>query len=61
LTTDPITDASVVLDGSTPVDAGLDDQLAALRVKAGRICDELAGLYRRMDELQRQIEAHQQR
>jgi hypothetical protein len=32
-----------------------------LRDKAGRTSDELAALYRRMDELQRQIDAHQRR
>jgi hypothetical protein len=46
---------------SPPVDVGVDGELAALRAKAGRICDGLADLYRRMDLLQRQIEAHQDR
>lgn len=44
-----------------PMGGGLDRELNALRDKAGRICDELADLYRRMDELHQQIEAHQQR
>jgi hypothetical protein len=46
--------------GSTSPLAGvLDGELRALRDRAGHICDELASLYRRMDDLQQQIEAHQ--
>jgi hypothetical protein len=56
-------DATRVPDDSaaTPVANGLDGELKVLRDKAGRIADELAALYRRMDDLQRQIEAHQRR
>ena len=46
---------------STPPVDGLDAELAALRDKAGRICDELAALYQRVEELQRRIEDHQRR
>jgi len=40
---------------------GLAAELRALRDKAGRICDKMAALYRRMDELQHQVDVHQQR
>jgi uncharacterized coiled-coil DUF342 family protein len=39
----------------------LENEVKALRDKAGRIADELAALYRRMDELHRQIDAHRRR
>jgi prefoldin subunit 5 len=39
----------------------LDEKLQALRDKAGRIVEDLAALYRRMGELQQQIEDHQRR
>jgi hypothetical protein len=39
----------------------LTAELAVLRAKAERICAELAGLYRRMDDLQQEIHAHQRR
>jgi len=65
LTTDATTAADATTNATTAADATpavprLDAELKALRNKAGRICDELASLYRRMEELQRQIEAHQQ-
>jgi hypothetical protein len=59
----PVTAADATADPTSTTDpsASLDAELKALRDKAGRICDELASLYRRIDELQRQIDAHQQR
>jgi len=54
-------DATLVPGSTTPVAGGLDGELKALRDKAGCICEELAALYRRLDELQQQIEDHQQR
>ena len=54
------TDATADPASTTLPTDGLAAELRALRDKAGRICDELATLYRRMDELQRQIDAHQQ-
>jgi hypothetical protein len=51
--------ADAILDAgsATASVGGVDGELKALR----DIAEELAALYRRMDELQRQVEAHQQR
>jgi prefoldin subunit 5 len=54
-------DSTLVPGSTVPAAGGLDGELKALRDKAGRICEELPALYRRMDELQQQIQAHQQR
>jgi hypothetical protein len=56
-----IADATLAPGSTSPVAGGLDGELKALRDKAGRICEELSTLYRRMDELQQRIQAHQQR
>ncbi len=55
------TDAMLAADEAVPVDGGVLSDLAALRIKAGCITRELADLHRRMDQLQQQIRAHQQR
>jgi len=39
----------------------LAEELNALRGRTARIADELAALYRRVAELQKQVTAHQQR
>jgi hypothetical protein len=46
---------------AAPRHGNLDEELKALRDKAGRIVEDLAALYRRMNELQQQIEDHQRR
>ncbi len=55
------TDAIRAADPAVPVAGGVLSDLAALRIKAGCITRELADLHRRMDQLQQQISAHQQR
>ena len=55
------TDAMPAADPAVPVNGGVLSELAALRIKAGCITRELADLHRRMDQLQQQIRAHQQR
>ena len=54
-------DATLAAGATTPPAAGMDAELKALRGKAGRICDELAALYRCMEQQQRKVEDHQQR
>jgi hypothetical protein len=56
-----MTVTDVTVDPASTRAASLAAELKALRKRAGRICDQMAALYRRMDELQRQIDAHQQR